>query len=235
MRQALQDDIPTLLALMSEFYSESGYELDRAAAETAFAAILSDNRLGYVWLIEDENKIVGYLALTLRFGMEYGGLIGCLDDLFVVPQSRNKGLSTAALIQVRDFCRPAGFAPSRLRLASAMAPRKRFYRRVGLVEAPGRQLLALALAKTDACRVTLRSTSPFVPESHDSRTHPGAPTALRHNEAEQRIKERRTAAGALRFTGQQKRNVSRERTSIWPSYRLALSIRKRPFVRQICR
>jgi GNAT superfamily N-acetyltransferase len=68
---------------------------DHALAERAFAAILADERLGYVWLIEDETRIVGYVVVALRFGMEYGGLMACLDDLFVLPQSRNKGLSTA--------------------------------------------------------------------------------------------------------------------------------------------
>jgi GNAT superfamily N-acetyltransferase len=146
MRQARRDDIPVLLALMCEFYAESGYELDRAVAERAFAAILSDDRLGYVWLIDDENKTVGYIVLTLRFAMEYGGLIGCLDDLFVVPQSRNKGLSTAALIQVRDFCKTGGIRAITVEVGFSNGPAQAVYRRVGLADAPDRQLLALALA-----------------------------------------------------------------------------------------
>ena len=73
MRRALPGDIATLVALMAEFYAESDYGLDQELAEKAFAAILSDERLGYVWLIDDEAKVVGYVVLTLRFGMEYGG------------------------------------------------------------------------------------------------------------------------------------------------------------------
>src|SRR4051812_44125629 len=130
MRKAVSNDIPALLALMSEFYAESGYELDQAHAERAFAAILSDQRLGYVWLIDDENKNVGYIVLTLRFGMEYGGLIGCLDDLFVVPQSRNKGLSTAALIQVRDFCKISGIRAVTVEVGFRNGPAQAVYRRV---------------------------------------------------------------------------------------------------------
>jgi GNAT superfamily N-acetyltransferase len=147
MRPARPDDISILLALMSEFYAEAGYELDYALAERAFAAVLSDDRLGYVWLIDHETKDVGYLVLTLRFGMEYGGLIACLDDLFVVPQSRNKGLSTAALIQVRDFCKTSGIRAITVEVGFGNGPAQAVYRRIGLVEAPGRQLLALALAR----------------------------------------------------------------------------------------
>ena len=147
MREALPEDIPTLLTLMSDFYAESGYELDRAVAERAFAAVLADDRLGHVWLIDDGPKDVGYVVLTLRFGMEYGGLIGCVDDLFVIPQSRNKGLSTAALIQVRDFCESSGIRAMTVEVGFSNGPAQAVYRRVGLVDAPGRQLLALALAR----------------------------------------------------------------------------------------
>src|SRR5215211_2455267 len=104
MRRACPDDIPRLVLLMSEFYAESGYKLNAGRAEAAFGAILADERLGYIWLIDDGGKDAGYIVVTLKFGMEYGGFIACIDDLFVVPGSRNKGLSTAALLEVRDFC-----------------------------------------------------------------------------------------------------------------------------------
>jgi GNAT superfamily N-acetyltransferase len=146
MRRALPGDIPALLALMSDFYREAGYGLDHALAESAFSAILSDERLGYVWLIDDEAKTAGYVVLTLRFGMEYGGLTACIDDLFVVPESRNRGLSTAALLQVRDFCKNIGIRAITVEVGYGNEPAQAVYRRVGLVEAPDRQLLALGLA-----------------------------------------------------------------------------------------
>jgi hypothetical protein len=74
---------------MAEFYAESNYKLNRTLAEKAFATILADERLGYVWMIDENKKDVGYVVLTLRYSMEYGGSIAYIDDLFVVPQSRN--------------------------------------------------------------------------------------------------------------------------------------------------
>ena len=43
-----------------------------------------------------------------RFGMEYGGFIGCVDDLHFRPGSRNKSLGKAALMQLADFFEAAG-------------------------------------------------------------------------------------------------------------------------------
>jgi GNAT superfamily N-acetyltransferase len=147
MRQAHHDDIPVLLALMSEFYAESGYELDHTVAEAAFADILSNERLGYVWLIDEETKNVGYIVLTLRFGMEYGGLMACIDDLFVLPQSRNQGLSTAALVQVREFCKGSGIRAITVEVGFSNGPAQAVYRRAGLADTPDRQLLSLALTR----------------------------------------------------------------------------------------
>src|ERR1700730_12082383 len=146
MRRALPGDIATLVALMAEFYAESDYGLDQQLAKKAFAAILSDERLGYVWLIDDEGKVVGYVVLTLRFGMEYGGLMACGDDLFVVPQSRNKGLTTPAVREVRDFCKSMGVPAITVEVSHRNGPAQTVYRRLGLAEAPDRRLLALALA-----------------------------------------------------------------------------------------
>jgi hypothetical protein len=83
MRAATGDDVELLVSLMTGFYAEAGYELDRPHAAHAFRTLIEDPRLGYVWILEQENLPVGHLVLTLRYGMEYGGLIGCLDDLYV--------------------------------------------------------------------------------------------------------------------------------------------------------
>jgi GNAT superfamily N-acetyltransferase len=145
VRQATSEDIATLVNLMAEFYAESGYDLDRLIAKKAFAAILADERLGYVWLIDEQGKNVGHIVLTLRFGMEYGGLIACIDDLFVVRPSRNRGLSTIALVQVRDFCKRLGVRAITVEVGHSNAPAQALYRRLGLTEVPDRQLLTLAL------------------------------------------------------------------------------------------
>ena len=95
MRRASPNDIPLLVGLMAEFYAEGGYDLNHARAAGAFAAILADDRLGYVWIIQAEHQDVGHIVLTLKYAMEYGGLVACLDDLYVRPDWRNKGLSPA--------------------------------------------------------------------------------------------------------------------------------------------
>jgi GNAT superfamily N-acetyltransferase len=146
MRRASPNDVPLLVGLMAEFYAEAGYGLNHARAAGAFAAILADERLGYIWIIQTEHQDVGHIVLTLKYAMEYCGLVACLDDLYVKPDWRNKGLSTAALVEVRHFCDRAGIRALTVEVGHKNGPAQTVYRRAGFAEAADRQLLALALA-----------------------------------------------------------------------------------------
>src|ERR1051325_2774371 len=104
MRRASTRDIPRLVALMAEFYREASYQLNEQRAGGAFAAILADDRLGGGWIIEADAQDAGYVVVTFCFGMEYGGLIAFVDDLFVRAPFRRSGLGQAALESVKAFC-----------------------------------------------------------------------------------------------------------------------------------
>jgi GNAT superfamily N-acetyltransferase len=146
VRRARPDDILTLVSLMAVFYAEAGYNLDRERAASAFATLIADERLGCVWIIEVEREKVGHVVVTLRYAMEYGGLIACLDDLYVKPAWRNKGLAGAALAEVRKYCETAGIRAMTVEVGYGNVPAQTVYRRAGFVEAADRQLLVMALA-----------------------------------------------------------------------------------------
>jgi GNAT superfamily N-acetyltransferase len=131
---------------MAEFYAEAGYDLNHSLAAEAFAAILADERLGYVWIIQADHHDVGHLVLTLRYAMEYGGIIACLDDLYVKSGWRNKGISSGALAEVRNFCEGVGVRALTVEVGHDNGPAQTVYRRADFAEAANRQLLALALA-----------------------------------------------------------------------------------------
>ena len=146
MRLANLDDISLLVDLMAEFYAEAAYQLDHGRARAAFASILADERLGSVWIIQADRQDVGHLVLTLRYAMEYGGLIACLDDLYVKAGWRNRGLATNALVEIRDFCEKGGIRALTVEVDPSNGAAQTVYRRVGFTETIGRQLLALSLA-----------------------------------------------------------------------------------------
>jgi ribosomal protein S18 acetylase RimI-like enzyme len=145
MRQASVADLDRLVALMAEFYAESGYPLTSQHATRAFAALLADERLGRIWLLQAQGADVGYLVVTLGFSMEYGGFDAFVDDLFIQPPFRGAGLGTRALGEARAFCQARGVRALHLEVEPDNTAAQAFYRKTGFAST-GRQLLTLRLA-----------------------------------------------------------------------------------------
>ncbi len=145
IHRATLRDRDCLVALMSQFYSEAGYPLNVGRAAAAFEELLSDDSLGLVWLIMEDQQAAGYLIVTLGFSMEYGGRDAFIDDLFVQPTSRGKGLGTMALAKARAACVELGVRAVHLEVERSNKIARALYRRAGFVD-NDRQLLSLRLA-----------------------------------------------------------------------------------------
>ena len=144
MRQASIEDAPRLVALMKEFYAESATPFDPTAAAEAFEALLSDDRLGKVWLIQAGDDDVGYVVVTFSYSMEFSGRNAFLDDLFIRSAFRGQGLGTTALAEVRAFCVERGLRALHLETGQDNVAAQALYRRAGFA-ATDRQLLTLVL------------------------------------------------------------------------------------------
>lgn len=104
LRQATHADITTLLQMMEEFYVEGDHALDHDQATLAFTKLLDHSDYGMIWLHESDSEANGYVVFTVRFAMEYGGLVGSIDDLYVRPAVRRKGVGKQLLESVLVEC-----------------------------------------------------------------------------------------------------------------------------------
>ena len=105
IERARAADIPTLVELMTQFYAESNHALDREWAAASFEQLLRDEGRGAVWIARRGAEPAGHVVLALRHSMEFGGLAGVIDDLFVRPQFRRQGVGSALLSALFDACR----------------------------------------------------------------------------------------------------------------------------------
>ena len=144
-RAATLDDVPALIELMTEFYAESGFTLLPEPARASFEALIADPRLGGVWIAEDDGVAAGHVVLTLCFAMEYGGLRGFIDDLFVRPGARGRGHAASLLAAARGACAERGVRALNVEVGPDNDVAQRVYRRAGF-EPTGHDLLFMALA-----------------------------------------------------------------------------------------
>jgi len=130
LRPATASDSSLLVDLMDEFYRESEYSLDREWAVAAFSALLADAQRGGAWLALVDEVPVGYVVLTTRFSMEYGGLDGFVDDLFVRPAFRCQGVGSELLTTLAREGERRGLRALHVE-TSADSPAARLYQRLG--------------------------------------------------------------------------------------------------------
>jgi GNAT superfamily N-acetyltransferase len=145
VRCATAEDTQTLVELMADFYSEAEYVLNREHATRAFEALFADPQRGRTWIIAADSEDVGYVVLTFVYSMEYGGLTALVEDLYVRPESRNAGLGTAALAEVRLFCVGLGVRAMSVQVGRENGIAQSVYRRTGFATVD-RRLMTLELA-----------------------------------------------------------------------------------------
>lgn len=148
-RLATLADIDTLVALIREFYAESGFDLDRAWAAKAFTSLISSPQLGRVWLLTAGERVAGHVVLTLRYTMEYGGVSGYVDDLFVRPECRRQGVAAAGMAALLEECRRRGCLSIQVEVGETNTPALALYTRYGLQAGTDGRLLLTRRLETD--------------------------------------------------------------------------------------
>lgn len=139
-------DIPVLVELMKEFHAESAYALDLEWAAESFTHLLRDETRGGAWLAHRGDDCAGYVVLALRHSMEWGGLAGIIDDLFVRPRFRRQRVGSTLLSALFETCRALHVAAVHVEVGATNAAAMAMYRAFGLrAQAPERRTLAVEL------------------------------------------------------------------------------------------
>lgn len=90
-------DATAVVAMMEAFYAIDNYPIDAAIANNLFLEFTQNESLGRGWTIVLNGEVMGYFILTFVFSFEYKGRIAFLDELFISPLARGKGLGKHAL------------------------------------------------------------------------------------------------------------------------------------------
>jgi GNAT superfamily N-acetyltransferase len=133
-RRAVAGDLPQLLALQAAYYAEDTYPFDAAGAREAWSALLQDPGLGEAWVAPAPEGLVAYVVLTLGFSLEYRGLDAFVDELYVAPAWRGRGLGRRALDVVEAACAERGVKALHLEVEKDKPGALALYRQRGFVD-----------------------------------------------------------------------------------------------------
>jgi GNAT superfamily N-acetyltransferase len=131
---------------MRELYQHDRLPFDEAAARQALVKILRDHSLGGVWLIQDGDETIGYVAFTLGYSLEYHGRDAFVDEIYIRESHRGRGIGAQAIKFVEKICRSLDVRALHLEAERANTTAQAFYHKIGFVD-HDRYLLTKWIAK----------------------------------------------------------------------------------------
>jgi len=140
LEPATTDRVAALLEWMRDFYAHEGIPFDPDVSGPVLRELLARRQLGRLLEILADGRPVGYAVLALGFSVEFGGRSAFLDELYVEPKSRGRGIGTVALGLLQETSRELGARSLALEVGLDNAGAERLYRREGFTS-NGRQLM----------------------------------------------------------------------------------------------
>ncbi|MHA6347016.1 GNAT family N-acetyltransferase [Roseivivax sp. CAU 1761] len=123
------EDAERLLPMVAAYHSERGFDLDEERRAEAVKPLLEGSPHGAVWLIGPRKAPVGYIVVTFGWSLEFGGLDAIVDELYVRPAVRGRGMGSDALDGIARALRDGGVQAIHLEAARHDARARAFYER----------------------------------------------------------------------------------------------------------
>jgi ribosomal protein S18 acetylase RimI-like enzyme len=117
--------------MQQRFFADAGDALDVEASRRAMLELIGDEALGRFFVFEEEGAIAGYIVIGFGFTLEFGGRDAFVDELYVAPEARGRGIGSAALQIAEDACRGAGIRALHLEVAHENPRARALYERAG--------------------------------------------------------------------------------------------------------
>ena len=142
IRPAVTADVPQLLALIQRYWDFEGIPRFKGPqVESLLRRLLVTPDLGAAWVADAKPQLLGYAVGVQVLSLEHQGLIGEIDEFFVLPEARSRGIGTALLAALETALAGNGCVRLELQLGIANHPARAFYHRHGFAARDGYQLL----------------------------------------------------------------------------------------------
>jgi ribosomal protein S18 acetylase RimI-like enzyme len=132
-RFATSADLEAVLALHRDFFAEDGYAFREEESRANLALLLDDSSLGRLFVLDDGGTVTGYLVLTFSFSLEFHGRDALVDELYIAPGHRGRGLGTKALAAAEAACRELGIRAIHLVVERYKTKAQDLYHRLGFM------------------------------------------------------------------------------------------------------
>jgi ribosomal protein S18 acetylase RimI-like enzyme len=124
-------DLDSLVRLVAAFHDEEGIEATDDMRHAALSPLLEGSPYGAAYLVGPARAPIGYLVVTFTWSVEFGGLDAMIDEIFLRPAVRGRGIAMEVLNALTAELARAGVRAVHLEVDQQNESAKRLYTRSG--------------------------------------------------------------------------------------------------------
>ncbi len=128
---ATSEHLDRLLALVEAFHIEAGLDTSPEQREAGVKPLLDGIPHGVVYLIGPPKAPIGYIVISFGWSVEFGGMDGFIDEFFIRPGVRNRGIASEVLLSLPKALGEAGLCALHLEVATENPEAQKLYSRRG--------------------------------------------------------------------------------------------------------
>lgn len=128
---AKPEHLDKLLPLCLAFHTEEGITSTEDSRMAGLLPLLEGTPYGAVYIIGPVRAPIGYVVICFGWSVEFGGLDAMVDELFVRPNVRGRGIASEALTALPKALAPFGLRAVHLEVDRDNAAAQRLYARSG--------------------------------------------------------------------------------------------------------
>ncbi|QFT81075.1 putative acetyltransferase [Roseovarius sp. THAF27] len=127
---AALEDLDRLVPLVAAFHAEEGIAQDEATRRAALTPLLEGSPHGCVYLAGPRRAPIGYVIVTFGWSVEFGGLDGFVDEIFIRPGVRGRGIGSEILLALPKTLAKAGMKAIHLEVDRGNEAARRVYEKL---------------------------------------------------------------------------------------------------------
>lgn len=128
---AKTEDLDRLLPLVRAFHEEGAIDVLEDERLAGLKPLLEGSPYGGVWLIGPPRAPIGYVVICFGWSVEFGGMDGFVDELYIRPSVRGRGIGTEVLINLPKQLAKNGLKAIHLEVSRVAVRTQEAYKRAG--------------------------------------------------------------------------------------------------------
>ncbi len=143
IRRIEEGDREVFLALSEQFYASSAvlHPIPAAYHARTFEELMRSREYADGYILEVDGRAVGFGLVAKTWSREAGGMVLWLEELYILPAYRSRGLGSEFFAVCEKFAADNGYARIRLEVEEENVRARALYERLGYAPLPYLQMV----------------------------------------------------------------------------------------------